>query len=125
MVTALLDTSVLVDLLRKHPPADSWLATQQRLGIAPVVWLELLEGVANKRTQRRALSLLKRFERVDLTSADFDWAIQQAVLFRLSHSVDAMDCLIAAVSNRLQVPLYTRNLRHFAPLLGPLARQPY
>lgn len=25
----------------------------------------------------------------------------------------------------LQLPLYTHNLKHFAPLLGDLARQPY
>jgi hypothetical protein len=32
---------------------------------------------------------------------------------------------IAAPSYRLQVPLYTRSLKHFAPLLGRLAQQPY
>jgi len=36
-----------------------------------------------------------------------------------------MDCLIAAAAFRLQVPLHTRNLKHFAPLLGELAQEPY
>jgi hypothetical protein len=31
----------------------------------------------------------------------------------------------SAPSYRLQLPLYTRNLKHFAPLLGKLAREPY
>lgn len=40
-------------------------------------------------------------------------------------NVDAFDCLVAALSFRLQLPLYTRNLKYFAPLLGHLAQQPY
>jgi hypothetical protein len=31
----------------------------------------------------------------------------------------------SAPSYRLQLPLYTRNLKHFAPLLGKLAQEPY
>jgi hypothetical protein len=36
-----------------------------------------------------------------------------------------IDCLIAAPSHRLNVPLYTMNLKHFTPLLGALAVRPY
>jgi predicted nucleic acid-binding protein len=39
--------------------------------------------------------------------------------------IGMMDCLIASVSLCLQLPLYTRNLRHFTPLLGTLAVKPY
>lgn len=35
------------------------------------------------------------------------------------------DCLIAAPAQRLGVPLYTRNLKHFSPLLGDLAVMAY
>lgn len=45
--------------------------------------------------------------------------------YTLSHNVDALDCLIASVHPRLNMPLYTRNLKHFAPILGSLARLPY
>jgi predicted nucleic acid-binding protein len=56
---------------------------------------------------------------------DIDWAMQQLEIYRLSHGVDIPDCLIAAPSYRLQIPLYTRNLKHFSPLLGELAQAPY
>jgi predicted nucleic acid-binding protein len=69
--------------------------------------------------------MLRDFERVDLITADIDWAIQQLWLFKLSHNVGGNDCLIASVSHRLQIPLYTTNLKHFAPLLGVLAQKPY
>lgn len=71
------------------------------------------------------LNLLHRFEKVYVNQADMDWAYQQQIQFHLSHNVGAMDCLIAASAYRLQVPLYTRNLKHFAPLLGGLAQEPY
>jgi len=43
----------------------------------------------------------------------------------LSHGIGAFDCLIAAPSFRLQIPLYTLNLRHFASLLGSRVQRPY
>lgn len=125
MVKALIDTNVVVDLLRKYLPAENWLAGQRDLGVSRVVWLEILEGVENKYERQRALRLLNDFELVELAAGDFDWATQQLIRYRLSHNVDAFDCLIAAPGYRLQLPLYTRNLKHFVPLLGMLAQAPY
>ncbi|NWF68509.1 MAG: hypothetical protein HXY40_05435 [Chloroflexi bacterium] len=56
--------------------------------------------------------------------ADIDWAADRLADFRLSHGVEIMDCLIAAPCHRLQLPLYTHNLKHLTPLLGALAHKP-
>ena len=125
MVVSLIDTSVLVDILRGHSPALSWLSTQTDLGVSAVVWIELLQGARDKPAQSRALALLKKFERVDLTVIDVDWAIQTLLRYHLSHHVGGIDCLIASVNHRLNVPLYTTNLKHFTPLLKSLAQRPY
>jgi len=85
----------------------------------------VLQGVQSSKAQRRALRTLREFERVDLTTSDIDWAIRQLTGFKLSHNIGGLDCLIAAVSHRLQLPLYTTNTRHFTPLLGALAQRPY
>lgn len=124
-MTGLLDTAVLVDILRAFPPALDWLSGQDRLGISPVVWLEILEGAENAREQARAVDLLRHFEKIEVVPTDFDWAIQQALRFRLSHNVDMMDCLIASSAQRLGVPLFTRNLKHFQPMIDALAQRPY
>jgi predicted nucleic acid-binding protein len=124
-VTGLLDTAILVDLLRAYPPAGAWLSAQDQLGVSPAVWLELIEGAGNLREQARAVELLRHFEKIEMAPEDFDWAIQQALQFRLSHNVDMMDCLIASASQRLGLPLFTRNMKHFQPLLGSLAQKPY
>jgi predicted nucleic acid-binding protein len=125
MVDCLLDTNVVVDLYHGYEPARAWITTQNAPGITRAVVLEVLEGVQDNPSLRQTLKLLDDFELMELTVSDFDWATRQLIKYRLSHNIDAFDCLIAAPSYRLQLPLYTRNLRHFAPLLGKLAQEPY
>lgn len=125
MVAALLDTAIVVDVLRGYPPARAWLSAQTDLGITRIVWLEVLEGADNGREQWRAIKLLNEFEVVETIASDLDWATEQFIRFWLSHKIEVFDCLIASVSYRLQLPLYTTNTRHFTPVLGALARRPY
>ncbi len=125
MVKALLDTSVIVDMLRGYPPAQSWYLEQDNLGVCQAVWLEIIEGNTDNRSRRDALRLLKRFELVEVTTHDVAWAVEKLLIFNLSHNIDGYDCMIAAVAHRLHLPLYTRNMKHFAPLVGKLAIKPY
>jgi predicted nucleic acid-binding protein len=125
MVDGLLDTSIIVDFTRAYRPAVDWLSRQTGLAITPIVVLELLEGANNKRHAENMLKRLQAFNSIGLIDGDYIWAINHMSSTRLSHNVDTMDCLIAAPAFRLQLPLYTRNLRHFTPLLGALAVKPY
>jgi predicted nucleic acid-binding protein len=88
--------------------------------------MEVMYGAPGKQGQERARALLDKFEMVYLTQADMVWAMDQLKNYRLSHGVAVMDCLIASVCARLQVPLYTHNVNDMLPLLGPhLVNQPY
>ena len=111
--------------MRGYAPASAWLERQDRPAITRIVHLEILVGSQNKVDQQRALRFLQRFGIVELTIADFEWATDKLISYRLSHNVGINDCLIAAPAFRLQLPLYTHNLKHFAPLLGDLAQKPY
>lgn len=126
MVAALVDSSVVIDLLRGYSPAVTWYATQSDLGISRIVWLELIEGAPNKQKQRHAIKLLRTFaETIETEPEDGIWALTQLSTFRLSHNIDAFDCFIASANARLKIPLYTRNIKHFEPLLGLMAQVPY
>ena len=127
MTAALIETNVVVDLLRLYSPAVDWLHKQSQsiLGITPIIWMEVITGGDNKLERQRAAQVMEQFEMIYLTQADLEWAMETQMRYELSHGVGMMDCLIASVSHRLQVPLYTHNLKHFAPLLGNLAQKPY
>lgn len=126
MVAALLDTSIIVDLIRGYPDAYQWLqSSDETYGVSPFVWLEVVQGAPNKQKLKAALTLLADFERIPSSDVDVQWALESLVKVNLKHNVDAMDCLIAASAHRLQKTLFTRNLKHFQPLLGDLALSPY
>lgn len=126
MVSALVDSSVVIDILRGYSPSLTWLQSQnQKVGITRYVWLEVLEGCGNKQEQKAAIRVLSKFDLVSVTNADLEWAIAAFLKHYLKSNTDPFDCLIAATNHRLQVPLHTRNLKHFKPLLGVLAQKPY
>ena len=125
MVAGLVNSSVLIDALRRYTPAVAWIRHQQNLGVTQIVWLELIEGAQDKNKLVTLLKFLKMFEQVRLLPDDLDWAIDRSIRYRLSHQVSMMDCLIASASARLQIPTYTSDLKHFQVLIGQLAQKPY
>lgn len=70
MITAILDTTVILRLFRKYPPALNCLNNQQHYGIASITWLEVMEGASSKLNQVQCRSLLRQFELLLLTAAD-------------------------------------------------------
>jgi len=90
-----------------------------------MTWLEVMHGAGSKANEAASKTILNRFELVYLSQADQDWAMQQVERYHLSHGISINDSLIASVAYRLQVPLYTHNLKDMVPLLGRLAIKPY
>lgn len=121
----MVDTTVIVHLWRRYPPAAAWFNTNQVFSIASISWMEVMVGVPNKRVQAETLKLLSGFELLYLVQSDQDWAMQQIERLRFSHSLGLNDALIASVAYRLQVPLYTHNLKDMTPMIGSLAVKPY
>ena len=119
MTDAVVDTTVLVHLLRHQANAFNWLNSQtDQLSVTPMSWLEIMFGSGSKARQQQGLNLLNRFSMEFLVESDMRWAMQQMQTYRLSHCIGIMDCLIASVSYRLQVPLYTHNLKHMGSKLA-------
>lgn len=125
MIDAVLDTTVVLHLFRKYQPAINWFNNQQRYGVTSVTWLEVMEGASNKANQAQCKNLLSQFDTLYLTSADQQWAMQQIERFQFSHHIGRDDCMIASVAYRLQLPLYTHNLKDMTPMIGNLAVKPY
>lgn len=126
MTVAIVDTTVVVHLYRHYAPALAWYGSlSQPLGITSITWLEMMSGAGSKAKQAACKTLLSQFDLFHLISGDQDWAMQQLERFQFSHHIGKDDCLIASVAYRLQLPLYTHNLKDMTPLIGNLAVQPY
>lgn len=127
MIDAILDTSILVDLLRGFQPAKDWFRSLGRLRVAitPVVWMEVVQGATDKEKRAQAIRLLRQFRIEHPTEDDNRWAMRQLAHLHLSHGIHLQDALIASVAARLAVPLYTTNLKHFQPFPGVGEQKPY
>ncbi len=93
----------------------------QRLSVTPISWMEAVEGSSSKANLAQAKVVLNKFDVVYLTSSDQHWAMERLEQFQFSHHIDMTDCLIASVAYRLQVPLYTHNLKDMTPMVDNLA----
>jgi hypothetical protein len=124
---ALLDTSILIDVSRGHLAALHWVEQHQEtiFGLPVLVCMEYVDGVRDAQERRQALRLISQYPIVPLTENDSIWAQQQHAEFKLSHSVGIIDALIASPAARLAVPIYTLNIKHFAPLPGVTTFKPY
>jgi predicted nucleic acid-binding protein len=126
MTSGFADTNVLIELYRNVAGAKAWFAAQSDVAISTVSWLEFIEGARGKKGQVRCMAILAQFEMVFLTDADQHWAMEQLLRYRLSHGVNFQDCLIASVCHRLQVPIYTQNVKDFLVVLpAQLVIKPY
>jgi len=125
MSIAILDTTVVLHIFRKYPPALAWFRSSQTYAIVSTTWMEVMVGVGSKHAMQETLHLLSNFELLYLTNDDQKWAQNQIQQLRFSHHVTTNDCLIASVAYRLQIPLYTHNLKDMTPMLDKLAIKPY
>ena len=127
MTIAFIDTSVLIHLYRQHPEALLWFNGQEtQLSVSSITWLEFMDGAPSKTGQTLCLSILSKFELIRLSDSDQDWAMQQIKDYRLSRGVHPDDCLIASTCHRLQVPIYTQNVKDTRKLLPEtLVKRPF
>ena len=127
MTIGVVDSTVIIHVFRKNPAARAWMDAQPvRLLVTLITWLEVMHGAPGKAGQATCKAILSQFDMEYLTPTDMDWAMQQLERYRLSHGVGINDCLIASVCQRLQVPLYTHNLRDMRVLLDEvLVVRPY
>ena len=122
---AILDTTVVIHLWRRHTPALTWFRDSRVYAVTSTTWMEVMRGTTNKAFQAQARNILDQFEVLCATASDQLWAMEQLERFQFSHHIGMNDCLIASVAYRLQVPLYTHNLKDMTPLIGSLAVKPY
>jgi predicted nucleic acid-binding protein len=110
----LLDTTVLVDLLRGKPAAAVFvngLAVRPTLSVITVA--ELRAGERSAKEAGMIDALVASYAIADISLAVAERAGGYLKAFRKSHRLDMADVLIAATAAEGRLPLATLNLKHF------------
>lgn len=125
-MSALVDTSVLIDYLRGHSGAAELLERERAsapLQASEITRLEVLAGMREAEEERtRALLSTLIWHPVDADVAEEAGALGRRWL-PSHHTIDGADLAIAATAIRSGSRLLTRNVRHF-PMFADL-RRPY
>jgi len=123
----LLDTDIMIDLLRQYEPAVSWLISlgNEEIALPGYVAMELIQGCRNKLEQAKVETALRTCRMVWPTPDMCQEALSIFAQFRLSHNLGLLDALIGQTAVAMDMPLYTFNIRHYAALPRLTTVQPY
>jgi predicted nucleic acid-binding protein len=110
----LIETTILVDLLRGKEEAITWVngITLHARWVSVITYLELLAGCRNRREQRTVAREMRQYQLLHLTEEISRTALAWFERFHLSHGVGVLDSLIGAAALthhliRLSAPLST------------------
>lgn len=122
----LVDTDVLIDVQRGHPPALAWFAGLTELPAMPgFAVMELLQDARNAQETRQSLKLVAPLRIVWPTEADCNRALSDFTAYHLSHGLGLLDSLIAACAIGRSATLYTFNVKHYRVVPDLVTAEPY
>jgi predicted nucleic acid-binding protein len=123
----LLDSDVMIDLLRRYSPAIDWLDSlgEEEIMLPGFVVMELLQGCKNKTEQAKVEQFLTGFQIVWPSPETCETALHVFSRHRLSFGVGLLDSLIGQTAVALNTPLYTFNRKHYAAIPNLLLIEPY
>lgn len=122
----LVDTDVLIDVQRGHPPALNWFESLTALpAISGFVAMELIQDARNSREVAEAKKLTAPFQFVWPTEVDCERAMFDFTAYHLSHNLGLIDALIAASALGRNATLLTFNEKHYRVVPGLVIRKPY
>jgi len=122
------DTSVLIDLLREHPPAvelfERLVEEEATLVSSYVIRTEVLSGM-RRGEERNTRAMLDTIEWLPVGEPESEAAGALGRRYLPSNpGIDTPDLLLAEVAERQGAELLTTNIKHFRELL-PGLRAPY
>ena len=123
----LVDTDVMVDVMRRYEPAVVWLDSlgTEIIGIPGLVAMELLQGCRNREEQNRLVRFLRPYQRYWPTQLDCARAFDGFAEHHLSHDLGILDALIAETAVGLDTRLASFNTKHYSVVPNVKIVQPY
>jgi predicted nucleic acid-binding protein len=109
------DTDLLIDYLREHPPAISFLEidfTGTQLGSTATI-AELYGGVRDAKERTQLDLAIRAFEVIPVSAAIARLAGEMRRTYGKSHDTGIIDCMIAATAQLENAGVATLNRKHF------------
>ncbi len=75
---ALVDSSIVIDLLRDYPFARTWAMKGYLVAISRMTWFEIIQGADGKKAQKTALEMIRRFTLIEIEPEDITLAAESA-----------------------------------------------
>jgi predicted nucleic acid-binding protein len=125
----LLDTDVMVDLIREYQPAMEWLhamwARREKVSLPGFVVMELVQGCRNngeiKEVEKEVQNFIIRWP----SRATCKRALSAYTKYYLSDGLGMIDSLIGQIAFDQSLPLCTFNKKHFETVFRITTVQPY
>ncbi|MBM4330732.1 MAG: type II toxin-antitoxin system VapC family toxin [Deltaproteobacteria bacterium] len=123
----LLDTDIMIDVLRDYPPAIVWLNSHgdEIIVLPGFVVMELIQGCKTKREVAKVRKKLSSFEVLWPTPEVCNEALDIFAIHHRSHQIGIIDVLIGQLAVSFKIPLYTFNKKHYIPIPGLQIVHPY
>ena len=123
----LLDTDILIDILRQYKPAIDWLKAvgDTKIILPGFVVMELIQGCRNSTEQKELEKMYSDYNVVWPSVEMCENALSVFARFHLSHRIGIIDTLIGQMSVSLTLPLHTFNQKHYEAIPGIRTDQPY
>jgi tRNA(fMet)-specific endonuclease VapC len=121
----LLDTDVMVDILRGYEPAKEWLEAADEIGVPGLVAMELIQGCQNAREQKQLERSLSEYQLYWPDEDGCNRALASFSSHHLGDDIGLLDALIAETAIAANAELATFNVKHYRVLRGLQSIQPY
>lgn len=127
MTMLLLDTDVMVDIMRGYGPALQWLdsVSEATVALPGFVVMELVQGCDSREEQDFLLREIDQFRTIWPTSETCQQALTVFAEVHLGHGTGLLDALIGQIAVDLDETLQTFNEKHYAPIPELEVNQPY
>ncbi len=125
----LLDTDIMIDLMRNYPPAIAWLdeikARREKVSLPGFVVMELVQGCRNteeiKRVEKDVGNYITRWP----SRATCKRSLAAYTKYHLSYGLGIIDSLIGQIAQDQGLPFCTFNKKHFEAIFNITTLQPY
>ena len=125
----LLDSDIMVDLIRNFPPAVAWLretwARGERVSLPGFVVMELVQGCRSTEETNKVEKELQNYNIRWPSRATCKRALTAYTRYHLSQGLGMIDSLIGQIAEDQRLPLCTFNKKHFETIFKITTIQPY